>query len=80
MNILVPNPDYQVIEGAIDRVVTVLRSTDRVGGMVGPLLLNPDGSEHAGGRRTRRRRATGSRPDSGARRAVLRLHLIIFHS
>jgi GT2 family glycosyltransferase len=49
-NVLVLNPDCQVMEGAIDRLITVLRSIDRVG-MVGPLLLNPDGSEQAGGRR-----------------------------
>jgi GT2 family glycosyltransferase len=49
-NLLVLNPDCQVREGAIDRLLTVLRSTERVG-MVGPLLLNADGSEQAGGRR-----------------------------
>jgi GT2 family glycosyltransferase len=49
-NLLVLNPDCQVMEGAIDRLLTVLRSTDRVG-MVGPFLLNVDGSEQAGGRR-----------------------------
>jgi GT2 family glycosyltransferase len=49
-NVLLLNPDCQVMDGAIDRLITVLRSTDRVG-MTGPLLLNPDGSEQAGGRR-----------------------------
>lgn len=49
-NLLLLNPDCQVIEGAIDRLLTVLRSTDRVG-MVGPFLVNIDGSEQAGGRR-----------------------------
>jgi GT2 family glycosyltransferase len=49
-NILVLNPDCQVMEAAIDRLIAVLRSTDRVG-MVGPLLLNADGSEQPGGRR-----------------------------
>jgi GT2 family glycosyltransferase len=49
-NLLLLNPDCQVIEGAIDRLLTVLRSTDRVG-MAGPFLVNIDGSEQAGGRR-----------------------------
>lgn len=49
-NILILNPDCQVTDGAIERLITVLRSTDRIG-MVGPHLLNPDGSEQAGGRR-----------------------------
>jgi GT2 family glycosyltransferase len=49
-NLLLLNPDCQVKEGAIDLLITALRSTDCVG-MVGPLLLNPDGSEQAGGRR-----------------------------
>lgn len=49
-NLLLLNPDCQVMEGAIDRLLTVLRSTDRVG-MVGPFLVNIDGSEQAGGRR-----------------------------
>jgi GT2 family glycosyltransferase len=30
-NLLLLNPDCQVMEGAIDRLLTVLRSTDRVG-------------------------------------------------
>jgi hypothetical protein len=49
-NVLLLNPDCQVIGSALDRLITALRSSDRVG-MVGPLLLNPDGSEQAGGRR-----------------------------
>jgi GT2 family glycosyltransferase len=49
-NILVLNPDCQMSEGAIERLITILRSADRIG-MVGPHLLNPDGSEQAGGRR-----------------------------
>jgi GT2 family glycosyltransferase len=50
-NILILNPDCQVVsDGAIERLITVLRSADRVG-MVGPHLLNPDGSEQVGGRR-----------------------------
>ena len=49
-NILVLNPDCKVMEGAIDHLLAALRSTDRIG-MVGPLMLNPDGSEQAGGRR-----------------------------
>jgi len=49
-NLLVLNPDCEVMEGAIDRLLDVLRSPDRVG-MVGPFLVNIDGSEQAGGRR-----------------------------
>jgi GT2 family glycosyltransferase len=49
-NILILNPDCQVSDGAIERLITILRSADRIG-MVGPHLLNPDGSEQAGGRR-----------------------------
>ena len=49
-NILILNPDCQVSNGAIERLITILRSADRIG-MVGPHLLNPDGSEQAGGRR-----------------------------
>ena len=47
-NILILNPDCRVMAAAIEGLITVLRSADRVG-MVGPLLLNPDGSEQAGG-------------------------------
>src|SRR5271166_5317693 len=49
-NVLLLNPDCRVVEGAVERLIAVLRSADHVG-MVGPLLLNPDGSEQAGGRR-----------------------------
>ena len=49
-NILLLNPDCCVTEGAVERLITALRSANRVG-MVGPLLLNTDGSEQAGGRR-----------------------------
>jgi GT2 family glycosyltransferase len=49
-NVLLLNPDCCVMEGAIDRLITALRSANHVG-MVGPLLLNPDLSEQAGGRR-----------------------------
>jgi GT2 family glycosyltransferase len=49
-NVLLLNPDCRVTEGAVERLITALWSADRVG-MVGPLLLNPDGSEQAGGRR-----------------------------
>jgi GT2 family glycosyltransferase len=49
-NILLLNPDGCVMEGAVNRLITVLRLADRIG-MVGPLLLNTDGSEQAGGRR-----------------------------
>jgi GT2 family glycosyltransferase len=49
-NVLLLNPDCQVVEGAVECMIEVLRSADHVG-MVGPLLLNPDGSEQAGGRR-----------------------------
>jgi GT2 family glycosyltransferase len=49
-NVLLLNPDCRVMEGAIDRLITALRSANHVG-IVGPLLLNPDLSEQAGGRR-----------------------------
>jgi GT2 family glycosyltransferase len=49
-NVLVLNPDCQVLERAVDQLISALRSADRIG-MAGPLLLNPDGSEQAGGRR-----------------------------
>ena len=48
--VLFLNPDAQAAAGAIERLIAALTSTDSVG-MVGPLLLNPDGSEQAGGRR-----------------------------
>jgi GT2 family glycosyltransferase len=49
-NVLVLNPDCLVMEDAIDHLISALRSADCIG-MVGPLLLNLDGSEQAGGRR-----------------------------
>jgi GT2 family glycosyltransferase len=49
-NVLLLNPDCCVMEDAIDRLITALRSADRIG-MAGPLLLNADGTEQAGGRR-----------------------------
>ncbi len=49
-NVLLLNPDCRVAEGAIEGLIAGLRSGDRVG-MAGPLLLNPDGSEQAVGRR-----------------------------
>jgi GT2 family glycosyltransferase len=49
-NALLLNPDCRVAEGAIEHLITALQSADRVG-MVGPLLLNPDGSEQMAGRR-----------------------------
>jgi GT2 family glycosyltransferase len=48
--ILLLNPDCQVQDGAIERLISVLRSTPKAG-MAGPLLLNTNGSEQAGGRR-----------------------------
>ena len=38
------------MDDAVDRLLVALRSADRVG-MAGPLLVNTDGSEEAGGRR-----------------------------
>jgi hypothetical protein len=38
------------MDGAVESLIAALRSDHHVG-MVGPLLLNPDGSEQAGGRR-----------------------------
>jgi hypothetical protein len=49
-DVLILNPDCRVGDGAIECLIAVLRSADRIG-MVGPHLLNPDGSEQAGGRR-----------------------------
>jgi GT2 family glycosyltransferase len=49
-NMLLLNPDCCVREGAVERLITALRSVDHIG-MVGPLLLNGDGSEQAAGRR-----------------------------
>lgn len=49
-SVLLLNPDCRVADGAIERLIAALQSKDCVG-MVGPLLLNPDGSEQAVGRR-----------------------------
>ncbi len=48
--ILILNPDCQVQVGAIERLISVLRTTPSAG-MAGPLLLNSNGTEQAGGRR-----------------------------
>ena len=48
--VLLLNPDAEVTEGAIERLMTALWSADRIG-MVGPLLLNSNGTEQSGGRR-----------------------------
>ncbi len=44
------NPDCSLDEGAISELVRVLESSDSIG-MVGGLLVNPDGLEQGGGRR-----------------------------
>jgi GT2 family glycosyltransferase len=44
------NPDCYVEEGAIERLIDVLEKSPNAG-ICGPVLLNPDGSEQAGGRR-----------------------------
>lgn len=49
-SVLLLNPDCRVADGVIERLIAALQSKDCVG-MVGPLLLNPDGSEQAVGRR-----------------------------
>jgi hypothetical protein len=49
-SVLLLNPDCQVVGNAIERLMAVLQSGNRVG-MVGPLLLNPNGSEQPAGRR-----------------------------
>ena len=49
-NMLLLNPDCRVKDGAVDHLITALRSVDHIG-MVGPLLINGDGSEQVGGRR-----------------------------
>lgn len=48
--ILVLNPDCRVESEAIRRMMAIFETYPNVG-MVGPLLLNSDGSEQAGGRR-----------------------------
>jgi len=44
------NPDCQLDDAAVNRFIHVIRSDDSVG-MVGGLLVNPDGTEQRGGRR-----------------------------
>ncbi|WP_210208140.1 glycosyltransferase family 2 protein [Rhodoplanes roseus] len=48
--VLLLNPDCRPMPGAIERLIAVLIEHPDAG-MSGPLLLNPDGSEQAGGRR-----------------------------
>lgn len=48
--VLFLNPDCELEHGAMARLVEMIQSDPEVG-MVGGLLLNPDGSEQAGGRR-----------------------------
>ena len=45
------NPDCLLDENTLPRLLAVMKDAPRAG-MVGGLLLNPDGSEQAGGRRT----------------------------
>ncbi|MFY3137554.1 glycosyltransferase family 2 protein [Achromobacter xylosoxidans] len=44
------NPDCELDPGAVDRMMEVMEQ-EPTAGMVGGLLLNPDGTEQAGGRR-----------------------------
>ncbi|MCX5848701.1 MAG: glycosyltransferase family 2 protein [Deltaproteobacteria bacterium] len=44
------NPDCIVDSGALEKLLTCMESLPQTG-MAGPLLLNPDGTEQAGGRR-----------------------------
>jgi len=44
------NPDCNVQAGALEKLIDSIEKSERVG-MAGPLLLNPDGKEQAGGRR-----------------------------
>lgn len=48
--ILLLNPDCRVMPGAIEHLIDTLERRPHAG-MAGPVLLNPDGSEQAGGRR-----------------------------
>ncbi len=48
--VLLLNPDCHLSEGAVEQLIMAAERVSRVG-MAGPLLLNPDGSEQAGGRR-----------------------------
>lgn len=45
------NPDCIVDKNALSKLLSCLKSSPKAG-MVGPLLLNPDGTEQAGGRRS----------------------------
>jgi len=49
--ILFINPDCIVQPGSVERLITVLEQHPDMG-MVGPMILNPDGSEQVGARRT----------------------------
>jgi len=49
--ILFINPDCIVSPGSVERLITVLEQHPDMG-MVGPMILNPDGSEQIGARRT----------------------------
>lgn len=44
--VLLLNPDAQITEGSIDRLIQTIRADSRVGA-VGPKILNPDGSVQA---------------------------------
>jgi len=44
------NPDCKVEAAALEKLIDSIEKNKRVG-MAGPLLLNPDGKEQAGGRR-----------------------------
>jgi GT2 family glycosyltransferase len=45
------NPDCLVYKNAVSKLLSCLKSSPEAG-MAGPLLLNPDGTEQAGGRRS----------------------------
>ena len=49
-HLLFLNPDCALQAGSLERMLDVLQSDPRIG-MVGGLLLDPDGTEQAGGRR-----------------------------
>jgi len=48
--VLLLNPDCRIASGTLVRLMETLFSSDRIG-MVGPCLMNEDGTEQAGGRR-----------------------------
>jgi len=48
--LLLMNPDCIIDKDALEKLLSCIKSSLQVG-MVGPLLLNPDGTEQAGGRR-----------------------------